>query len=77
MKISEISQQLDEVGVFSSWISDLSLAGNGDVIMSLLSGRRYVVSGIGEDLFTQWVNAPSKGVFWHSNIKNIYSVTRA
>jgi len=78
MKINEIERMLDEEAVFSSWIDDLSLTkdGSGDVLMTLHSGRRYVVSGVGKPLYLEWVSALSKGKFWHSDIKNYHNTYR-
>ena len=73
MRISEI--QLDEVKVLSSWIADLTYKNNG-VIMTLLNGRSYFVGGIPEGLFRRWVSAPSKGKFWHSDIRGNYRASR-
>ena len=76
MKINEII--LFEQPVISSWISDLTLVKgrSGDVTMALGNGRRYLVKGIGSRLYTQWLNAASKGSFWHKNIRNQYQVDR-
>lgn len=73
MKLSEI--QLDEVGVLSSWIQDLTYK-NGDVIMTLLNGRSYRILSVPETIFNWWVKAPSKGKFWHSKIRGNYRVSR-
>lgn len=78
MKIFEIEQMLDEEAVFSSWIDDLSLTDDqsGDVLMTLHSGRKYVISDVGEDLYNEWIDAMSKGKFWHTNIRDYYTVYR-
>lgn len=73
MRIDEL--QLDEVKVMSSWIADLEYD-RGVTFMTLLSGRRYRILGIPEGVFRQWVNAPSKGKFWHSHIRGNYRTTR-
>ncbi len=75
MRLEQI-EPIAEVKVMSSWIADLDYAGPNVVIMTLNSGRRYRVLGVGEGLFRQWVRAPSKGKFWHSNIRGNYRVSR-
>lgn len=77
MKINDIliEQMLEEEPVMSSWIEDLSLHGN-DVEMELNSGRAYIINRVGEDLFDDWINARSKGKFWHSDIRDNYYVSR-
>lgn len=68
---------INETQVLSSWISDLTLQKNqSDVTMTLLNGRKYRVSGVGADLYSTWVASPSKGKFWHQQIKNNYITTR-
>lgn len=76
MRIDEIV--LFETPVISSWISDLTLVKgpSGDVTMTLENGRRYSVKRLGPKLYNQWVTAPSKGIFWHQQIKNQYRVVR-
>lgn len=74
MRIKEI---ITEDPVASSWISDLTLQNNGrDVTMALNNGRRYRVRNLGPQVYNQWLAAPSKGRFWHDQIKNRYVVTR-
>lgn len=76
MRLFEIEQQIDEVGVMSSWIADLEYIGENVVMMTLNNGRRYRILGISEGLFRQWVSAPSKGKFWHSHIRGNYRASR-
>ena len=68
----------DSVRVMSSWISNLTLVNDdtGDVVMALLNGRRYRVRRVGQNIYNAWANSPSKGKFWHNNIKLKYRVTR-
>lgn len=66
---------LFEEAVDSSWISDLDFE-NGNVIMTLLSGRRYRIRGIPEDTFEDWTISDSPGGFWHAYIRGIYSTIR-
>jgi hypothetical protein len=75
MRLEQI-EPIAEVSVISSWIQDLDYIGDNVVLMTLNNGRQYRVLGVGEGLFRQWVSAPSKGKFWHSNIKGNYRVSR-
>jgi hypothetical protein len=74
MRMTEIAQ-IDEISVMSSWIADLRFL-DGSVILTLNNGRRYRVIGLSPGMFRQWVKAPSKGKFWHSNIRGNYRVSR-
>lgn len=76
MRIDEII--LTEQSVISSWIAGLTMVKgrSGDVTMALGNGRRYLVKGVGSQLYQQWLAAPSKGTFWHENIRNQYRVDR-
>lgn len=68
-------QVLNEVEVISSWIAELEWDDDG-VIMILNSGREYKVHDVDFETFEEWVKAPSKGKFWHSDIRDMYIVTR-
>lgn len=69
--------QLYEMRVKSSWIMDLTLDPNGEgVIMTLLSGRSYLVNNVPKLVYKQWVKAPSKGKFWHQRIRGNFWVDR-
>jgi hypothetical protein len=74
MKLTEI---LLEKEVQSSWLGDLT--NNRDfkyVIMTTGRGTAYAVLGISRHMFDRWHNAPSKGKFWHMNIKDKYKTVR-
>lgn len=71
MKLLELTM-LNEEMVFSSWIEELEYI-DGDVVMTLLSGRSYTVYAVPEEIFDEWVTSPSKGKFWHSDIRGIYT----
>ena len=73
MKLEDF--ELDEVAVISSWIADLDYH-EGDTYMTLNNGRMYVVKGTRPDVYDRWIKAPSKGKFWHSDIKGLYLVRR-
>lgn len=74
MKFNEV-RMLTESAVFSSWIEDLEYDG-GNTIMTLLSGIQYVVHNVPDDVHEEWLEASSKGKFWHSDIAGLYVVTR-
>jgi hypothetical protein len=71
-------EEIDEAPVISSWISDLTLVkgASGNVTMALGNGNRYSVKSVGGQLFNAWLQSPSKGKFWHKNIKNKFQVVR-
>ena len=77
MRLFEIEMNLDEEQVFSSWIDEISYDGNGRVLLLLLSGRQYIVHDVPEEVFEEWLEAPSKGKFWHSDIRDYYIVMKA
>lgn len=66
---------LMEVAVESSWISDVE-TDDGDVILTLLSGRQYRVHGFPDDLFELWTEVESPGRFWHTFVAGKYYVAR-
>jgi hypothetical protein len=71
-------EEIDEAPVISSWISDITLVNDrsGNVTMALGNGNRYSVKSVGSQMFNAWLQAPSKGKFWHNNIKNKFQVVR-
>lgn len=68
-------RELNEMEVFSSWIEILTYD-NGSVIMQLLNGNEYEIDRVSMGLYSRWVSAPSKGKFWHRNLRGRYHVTR-
>lgn len=72
-----LRQIINEAPVMSSWIADLTLMNNGrDVVMALGDGKRYRINTVGPRVYQQWMQAPSKGRFWHDQIKQNYVATR-
>lgn len=68
---------LNEVAVQSSWIEDVDLDyDEGDVIMTLLSGRAYRIENFPEDLYELWIEADSPGKFWHNYVAGMYNTVR-
>jgi hypothetical protein len=76
MKFKEFAIAEDPVS--SSWIADLTLVNgpSGDITMALGNGRRYRVRRAGEQVYRAWMQAGSKGQFWHSNVKNQFVTVR-
>jgi hypothetical protein len=74
MRAAEI---LNEKQVMSAWISDLVYNRPNRVLtMRLSNGISYSIPGITRTMFERWINAPSKGFFFHDNIKDNYQVNR-
>jgi KTSC domain len=74
MKIREI---LREVAVQSSWISDLTHHRDiKQLTIRLNNGRAYVITNIPRSVYENWKNAPSKGRFYHRNVRGKYFVRR-
>lgn len=70
-------ESLTEDPVWSSWISDLDhykfQDGSEGVLMTTHNGREYFINGVDEQEYTQWMQAPSKGKHWWSDIKYFYT----
>jgi hypothetical protein len=74
MRAAEI---LNEKQVMSAWISDLVYNRPNKVLtMRLSNGISYSIPGITRTMFERWIKAPSKGFFFHNNIKDNYQVSR-
>lgn len=72
---SVLEAMLEEDQVFSSWIDDLTYVPDQEaVLMTLLSGRNYMVYEMEEEMFDAWIDAPSQGVFWHEYIRDFHQV---
>jgi len=77
----ELEQQEEEqqprvhnLAVKSSWIAGLSYdEGSQIATMVLNTGQSYDMDvPMSKQTFSEWYNAPSKGKFFHSDIKNVY-----
>lgn len=66
---------LDEIEVASSWIQDLTWD-DGAVLLTLNNGKRYRVHDVNANTFRRWIAAPSKGKFWHLEMRGLHNVTR-
>jgi hypothetical protein len=60
--------------VLSSWISALDYnIRTGIVTMRLIDGRVYkMIHSMDPDIYASWVRSPSKGTFFHQNIRDVY-----
>ena len=68
---------LVEKPVESSWIVDLRFNRPKKILtMHLSNGRAFTIPNITRTTFERWTNAPSKGRFFHTNIKDRYQVNR-
>lgn len=69
-----------EKAVTSTWIVDLSYNRRSKIITMTLNNRNnnrsYHIHNISRRMFDKWQNAPSKGKFFHRNIKLMYLITR-
>jgi len=81
MKIKEIIP-LNEVGVDSSWIIDLThdsedmkLTYNSGNVDMLVAGYAYVIHSVPQDVFNTWLSAESKGSFFKHFIEPKYVIT--
>lgn len=71
-------RELLEVAVVSSWITDVTLMtdDSGNCVFATQSGNRYRVNSLGEQVYAQWISAPSKGQFFNDVIRDQYVVVR-
>lgn len=71
------SKQLNEKPVQSTWISDLTYnRPNRLLVMKLSNGRSFAIENVSRYLFDRWFKTPSKGSFFHNNIKHRYKIVR-
>lgn len=71
------AELLNEKQVDSAWISDLVYNRPNKVLtMRLSNGVSYSIPGISRTMFERWLKSPSKGFFFHQNIKDIYQVRK-
>jgi hypothetical protein len=77
MRLRDI-QRIDEKKVKSVWLKDVKYIGRkkiGNVSITIRDGSSYTVHNVPYDVYRQWVISPSKGQYWHKNIKNQYEVS--
>jgi hypothetical protein len=61
--------------VQSSTIDEVLYDGK-DMTITFTSGSTYVYSNVPNEVYTDFVNADSKGRYFHNNIKESYICTR-
>lgn len=68
---------LNEKAVDSTWIVDLMHnRPRKEVIMSLNNGKKYRILGITRTGIERWQQSPSKGEYFHEQIKPYHQITR-
>jgi len=68
---------LNEKPVESTWITDLTYNRPNRVLtMRLSNGRTFSISNIARATFERWAGSPSKGTFFHNQIKDSYNIRR-
>lgn len=75
MKLNELLL-MDDVKVNSSWINTLDYDEQNNVLMRLKNGTAYIIKQVPEELYNRWLRAPTKGKFWHANIKQKYEAVK-
>jgi hypothetical protein len=62
----------------STWIADITYLPFPikDLILTLKNGRQYKIHNVPPAIYQQFLTRPSKGKFWHSNMRGKYKVTR-
>lgn len=74
MRLNEI---ISEVEVDSSWMHDIEHnEETNNVTMQTASGMVYIIQNVPVEIYTAWLAAPSKGAFFHANIKNTYDIEK-
>ena len=71
-------REILEAAVDSSWLESLTLMsdGSGRIVFATGQGSRYRIEGGSEQLYREWLAAPSKGQFFHDRVKDQYTVVR-
>lgn len=75
MRFHEIYTSLMEEKVNSSWISEMEFH-NGTAFIKLQNGYMYAIHGMAKVTYNMWKKSPSKGKYWHNNIKDVYDMER-
>jgi hypothetical protein len=62
----------------STWIADIKYLPFPvkDLILTLKNGKQYRVHNVPLAVYQKFFSRPSKGKFWHSDIRGKYKVTR-
>ena len=75
MKLNELFLNDEVRKVQSSWLNTLDYQ-DGNVIIKLKNGTSYIVMNVPPETYDRWLAAPSKGDFWHNNIKPTFKVAK-
>lgn len=68
---------ITEKSVESSWIIDLRYSRKTKILtMTLSNNKAFQIIGVTRTLFDKWVASPSKGRFFHLNIKPRFGIKR-
>lgn len=68
---------LNEKAVASTWIVDLMHnRPRREITMKLSDGKLYRIFGITRTGAEKWIKSPSKGEYFHENIKPYHQITR-
>lgn len=80
MRIDEITQNISEVEVDSSWIRDLEYDEENNIAIMDTSSRGeqrvYAIRGLTKREFNEWLNAVSIGSHFYHNIQGRYEIRR-
>lgn len=68
---------LTEVAVESTWISSVSY-NRPNKILTLVTnvGSTYKIANVPRSFFDKWKNSPSKGKFYHENVKDRFNLIK-
>jgi hypothetical protein len=68
---------LKEKAVESIWITDLVYNRPNKILtMRVSDGKTYSIPGVTRATFERWINSPSKGQFFHNQIKDKFDIKR-
>lgn len=70
-------RKLEEKAVQSTWITDIvHNRENKYVTIRISNGRQFRIPGISRTVFERWISSPSKGQFFHQNIRGKFQISR-
>ncbi len=65
--------ETEQAPVQSTWIKEF-IRSDTDVLMRLRSGHQMIVRNVADNIYENWLRAPSKGSYFHQVIKKSYQV---
>jgi len=75
LKDNPLTELLNEEAVISSWIADLSYdEDTNSAWMTTSTGSSYEIPGMDYEDYKAWLDSDSKGKWWWSDIKGIFTV---